>query len=95
MQHHKKNSEIKELIFNVEKETINSEQIVKKLNLSGIPTLIIFVDYFLEGVVPECTIMNRLNFINSNIDYRWLNKYIDSFKIHCKFDILGLKGPIT
>ena len=35
------------------------------------------------------TTMNRLNCINNKIDYSWLNKSIDTFKIYCKLKFLA------
>ena len=34
-------------------------------------------------------LMNRLNCINNKIDYSWMNKTIDSFKILCKLTFLA------
>ena len=35
------------------------------------------------------SLMNRLNCINNTIDYSWLNKSIDTFKIQCKLTFLA------
>ena len=37
------------------------------------------------------SLMNRMNCINDKVDYRWLNKTIDSFKILCKLTFLALR----
>ena len=34
-------------------------------------------------------LMNRLNCINNKIDYSWMNKTIDSYKILCKLTFLA------
>ena len=38
--------------------------------------------------IGKNTIMNRLNCLNGKIEYSWLNKSIDSFKILCKSTFL-------
>ena len=35
------------------------------------------------------SLMNRLNCINNKVNYNWLNKSIDSFKILCKLTFLA------
>ena len=35
------------------------------------------------------SLMNRMNCINNKVDYNWLNKSIDSFKILCKLTFLA------
>ena len=39
--------------------------------------------------IGKNSLMNRMNCINSKIDNSWLNKSIDSFKIHCKMTFLS------
>ena len=42
----------------------------------------------IPGKVKNC-LMNRLNCINNKVNFSWLNKSLDSFKIHCKLTFLA------